>query len=68
MNWLSENGYDARLVNVCFLNDEEMDGPKTVDEWKGAIRLLHRCLGLKENMLRNFVIDIFIDVTKIETV
>ncbi len=45
-----------------------MNGPKTIDEWKGAIRLLHRCLGLKENILSKFVIDIFIDITKIEDI
>jgi hypothetical protein len=66
VNWLSENGYDAQLVNVYFLNDEEMKGPKTIDEWKGAIRLLHRCLGLKEHLLSQFVVDIFIDVSKLE--
>jgi len=65
VNWLSENGYDVRLVNVYFLNDEEMEGPKTVDEWKGAIRLLHRCLGLKENLLQKFVTDIFIDINSL---
>jgi hypothetical protein len=65
VNWLSENGYDVRLVNVYFLNDEEMDGPKTVDEWKGAIRLLHRCLGLREYLLQKFVTDIFIDINSL---
>jgi hypothetical protein len=60
--FLRENGFEAYLINVYFLNDEEMDGPKTVDEWKGAIRLLHRCLGIREHLIRNLVIDIFIDV------
>ena len=51
------------LVNVYFVNDVDMDGPQTVDEWKGAIRLLHRCLGLKEHLLKNIISDAFVDVT-----
>ncbi len=42
-----------------------MDGPKTVEEWKGAIRLVHRCLGLRENLIKKFVVDIFINLDKI---
>jgi hypothetical protein len=55
----------VRLVNVYFLHDEEMEGPKTVDEWKGAIRLLHRCLGFREHLLEKFVTDIFIDINRL---
>jgi hypothetical protein len=62
---LRKNKLDAWLVNVYFLNDEEMDGPKTENEWKGAIRLLHRCLGLRERLLGKHVVDIFIDVTSL---
>jgi hypothetical protein len=65
MHFLRKNGFEAYLINVYFLNDEEMKGPKTVDEWRGAIRLMHRCLGLKENLLRKSVIDIFIDVNNL---
>jgi len=65
---LRKNKLDAWLVNVYFLNDAEMDGPKTEDEWKGALRLLHRCLGLREHLLQKFVVDLFIDVTKITEV
>jgi len=59
---LRRNGISAYLLFVYFLNDSEMKGPKTSDEWKGAIRLVHRCLGLRENLLENFVADLFIDV------
>jgi hypothetical protein len=61
--FLKESNYKAWLVNVYFLNDIDMDGPKTVDEWKGAIRLMHRCLGLREHLLSKHVIDVFVDVT-----
>lgn len=63
--FLRENGYDAWLVNVYFINDSGMDGPKTIDEWKGAIRLLHRCLGLREHLLRNSLADVFVDISSL---
>jgi hypothetical protein len=60
---LRKNNVPAFLVNIYFLNDLEMDGPQSADEWKGAIRLQHRCLGLRENLLEKLVVDIFVDVT-----
>ena len=66
--FLRKNGFDAWLIDVYFINDTDMNGPKTIDEWKGAIRLLHRCLGLKENVLSKFVVDVFIDVAKIQEI
>jgi hypothetical protein len=59
---LRRNGLSAYLLFVYFLNDSEMSGPTTSDEWKGAIRLVHCCLGLQERLLKNFVADLFIDV------
>ena len=58
---LRRNGLSAYLLFVYFLNDSEMAGPETADEWKGAIRLVHCCLGLHEHSLKDFVADIFID-------
>ena len=62
---LRKNNILAFLVNVYFLNDAELDGPQTADEWKGAIRLLHRCLGLRENLIQQLVVDLFVDVKKL---
>jgi len=56
----------AYLIFVYFLNDEEMDGPKTVNEWKGAIKLLHSYLGLERNKLKKYVAEVFIDVKLLE--
>jgi hypothetical protein len=61
-SFLRKKDVDAYFASVYFLNDLEMRGPKTIDEWKGALRLLHRCLGLKEHMLSKLVIELFIDV------
>lgn len=63
--FLRENGYEAWLVNVYFINDVDMAGPKSVDEWKGATRLLHRCLGLREHLLSQSVTDLFIDINSL---
>jgi hypothetical protein len=42
-----------------------MDGPKTIDEWRGAIRLVRSCLGLREHLLRKWVLDVFIDTASL---
>jgi hypothetical protein len=65
VNFLRENGYEAWIVNVYFLNDSDMDGPNTKEEWMGAIRLLHRCLGLEKHLLSKSIIDVFIDVNSL---
>ena len=57
------NQLPAYLVFVYFINDFEMNGPTTVDEWKGAIKLLHLYLGIGKHKLQNSIADIFIDVT-----
>jgi hypothetical protein len=59
---LRRNGFPAYLLFVYFFNDSEMDGPKTPDEWIGAIRLIHRCLGIREHSLKEVAADIFIDI------
>lgn len=65
---LRKNKLDAWLIDVYFLNDSEMNGPETVDEWKGAIRLLHRCLGIREYLLQKFMAEIFVDVANLKHV
>jgi hypothetical protein len=62
VHFLRRNDLPGYLIFVFFLNDSDMKGPKTVDEWQGAIRLLHRCLGLREYLLEKWVVDVFIDV------
>jgi len=67
VNFLRQNGTCAYFVSIYFLNDLEMKGPKTVNEWKGALRLLHSCLGLKEHVLQGLVLELFIDVNSISS-
>lgn len=63
---LRQNQLPAYLVFVYFTNDLEMNGPTTVDEWKGAIKLLYSYLGIGRHKLQNFITDVFIDVTHFE--
>jgi len=56
------NDIPAYLVFVYFLNDHEMDGPTTTEEWQGAVELLHTYLGIRKNRLSKFIIDVCVDV------
>jgi len=62
VHFLRQKQVSTYFVTVYFLNDSEMNGPKTSDEWKGTLRLLHGCLGLEEYILSKFVVELFIDV------
>jgi hypothetical protein len=64
------NQVPAFLVFVYFLNDTDMRGPQTAEEWAGAIRLVHTQLGIDDRRLTkafgSAVVDVFIDVKDIE--
>ena len=60
---LRQNKLPAHLLFVYFINDFEMKGPTTIHEWKGAIELLHSYLGIRRHKLKNFVADVFIDIS-----
>jgi hypothetical protein len=61
------NAIDAVLLNVYFLNDTEMHGPSSEEEWKGAITLLKTHLGITRTKLTPHIKDIFIDVNDLKT-
>ena len=73
--WLRElNGQDAHLVNLFFLNDEEMNGPTSVEEWQAAIRLQEVFLGVRQGSQSGYaldpwvgayVVDVFVDTKDI---
>jgi len=56
------NGIQAWLVFLYFVNDIEMAGPKSVQEWQEAIDAVHAHLSITEEQLRPYVIDVFFDV------
>lgn len=57
-----ENNIPVWLVNVYFINDKSVNGPKTEKEWQGAIQVLKSHLGLEHHKLSEYIIDIFIDI------
>ena len=59
------NKLPAYLVFINFVNDKEMAGPETAEEWKGAIEMLHTYLGIRKNKLSKYIIDMFIDLKNI---
>lgn len=64
---LRQNQLAAYLIFVHFLNDLDMNGPETVEEWKGAIKLLHSYLGIGRHKLKKFIADVSIDVDRLRT-
>lgn len=56
------NGVPAHLVFLCFVNAYDVHGPKTVDEWMGAIKLVEGYLGLGRHRLSRFIHHVFVDV------
>lgn len=59
------NDIPAYLVFVYFVNDNEMDGPNSEEEWQGAIKLVHSYLGVRRNRLSRYIIELFIDVQQL---
>jgi hypothetical protein len=58
-----KNQIKTHLLFIYFINDITVRGPKTKDEWLGAIQTTECYLGLdKKHKLRKYIHDIFIDV------
>jgi len=58
-----KNKIKSNLLFIYFINDITVHGPKTKDEWLGAIQTMECYLGLaKKHKLRKYIYDIFIDV------
>jgi len=60
------NEVPAYLVFVYFVNDKDMNGPKSIDEWNGALLLLTSYLGIGRHRLKQYIADIFIDIGEIQ--
>ena len=62
------NGIDAYLVFAYFIGNEDVNGPKTVAEWKAALTVAKKVLGLGErHPLNKFVSDVFVNISEIES-
>jgi len=59
-----KNQIKAHLLFIYFINDVTVNGPKSKDEWLGAIQTMECYLGLNKNhKLRKYIHDVFIDVS-----
>jgi len=63
--FLRKNDILAYLINIYFINDVIQDGPKSEEEWLGAIKLLKKHLGVKRHKLSPYMADIFINVKEL---
>src|SRR5690554_71085 len=61
-----KNNIPAFLINLYFLNDHEVNGPKKEEEWKAALEVMKIYLGLKKHKLSKYMADVFIDVHDIK--
>jgi len=54
------------LINIYFIGDKTVSGPKTKQEWKGALKVLHTYFGIGRHKLRKYMLDLFIDVNDLK--
>ena len=59
------NKVPAYLIFVYFVNDKEMNGPQSIDEWNDALSLLTSYLGIGRHKLSKYIVDIFTDIGEI---
>lgn len=55
------NGIPSTLVFLYFLNADDMHGPNSPEEWRGASRLIHAALGISEDLPSHGVFDVYLD-------
>ena len=56
---------DVFLVNIYFMGDKTVSGPKTRQEWDSALKVLKTYLGISKNKLSKYMTEIFIDVNEL---
>lgn len=63
LQFLRDQGVPAYLVLVNFLNDAEMEGPKSPEVWHAAYQVAFHVMGLgKRHSLARYIIEVFPDV------
>ncbi len=60
------NRQPARMVFLDFVDDKDMGGPTSHEEWEGAIKVTEVYLGLPRHKLRPFVHHVFVDVNDLK--
>jgi hypothetical protein len=56
-----ENAVRAHLVNIYFLNADDVGGPTERAEWEGALKVVECYLGLGRHRLAKYMHKLFID-------
>lgn len=60
------NGVNTYLVFVYFTGDADVGGPSSVAEWRAALMVAKKVLGLPErHRLSNYIAEVFMDVAEI---
>ncbi|OGW43620.1 MAG: hypothetical protein A2Y66_03885 [Nitrospirae bacterium RBG_13_41_22] len=59
------NKLPAYLIFVYFIGDDSVSGPKSMEEWKAALKVMKRYLGLSTHKLAKYIAEVFIDVKQI---
>ncbi len=59
------NGIDAYLVFIYFTNAPDVTEPSSEEEWKAALRVMHRVLGVGRNKLSPYVAECFVDASSL---
>jgi hypothetical protein len=57
---------EAYLVNIYFIGDKTVYGPKTKQEWDGAIKVLYAYMGISRHKLRKYMTNLFIDIDELD--
>ncbi|MGE0034380.1 MAG: hypothetical protein AB7S93_01975 [Xanthobacteraceae bacterium] len=66
LKFLIDHDVPARLLFVCFLDDNEMSGPTSIEEWQGAIELSRCLLGLpRQHLLNSRISHVFMSTKEI---
>ena len=61
------NQIPAYLIFVYFVQAEDVKGPETMAEWKAALSIVKRVLGIGgHHRLSRFVLEVFIPVTELQ--
>ena len=55
------NGIPSTIAFLYFVKADDMLGPMSEEEWKGAIRLIHAALGVPKDLKAYGVFDVFLD-------
>ena len=59
------NGVNSKVVFLDFCNAQDMDGPETELEWKGATRLIHAQLGLPADLTEFGIYHAYMDASQL---